>query len=78
MATWLELKDSKEKVELFLRNPPCSAFERDAVARLERIVKCIQSQGGNLVGIIMRTSWKTFWENRTLILVNLSASLAAP
>ena len=49
MATWLELKDSKEKVELFLRNPPCSAFERDAVARLERIIKCIQSQGGNLV-----------------------------
>ena len=78
MATWLELKDSKEKVELFLRNPPCSAFERDAVARLERIVKCIQSQGGNLVEIIVRTSWKTLWENRTLILVNLSASLAAP
>ena len=78
MATWLELKDSKEKVELFLRNPPCSAFERDAVARLERIVECIQSQGGNLVEIIMRTSWETFWENRTLILVNLSASLAAP
>ena len=74
MATWLELKDSKEKVELFLRNPPCSAFERDAVARLERIVECIQSQGGNLVEIIMRT----LWENRTLILVNLSASLAAP
>ena len=78
MATWLELKDSKEKVELFLRNPPCSAFERDAVARLERIVKCIQSQGGNLEEIIVRTSWKTLWENRTLILVNLSASLAAP
>ena len=78
MATWLELKDSKEKVEHFLRNPPCSAFERDAVARLERIVKCIQSQGGNLVEIIVRTSWKTLWENRTLILVNLSASLAAP
>ena len=78
MATWLELKDSKEKVELFLRNPPRSAFERDAVARLERIIKCIQSQGGNLVEIIMRTLWETFWENRTLILVNLSASLAAP
>ena len=78
MATWLELKDSKEKVELFLRNPPRSAFERDAVARLERIIKCIQSQGGNLVEIIVRTSWKTLWENRTLILVNLSASLAAP
>ena len=78
MATWLELKDSKEKVELFLRNPPCSAFERDAVARLERIIECIQSQGGNLVEIIVRTSWETFWENRTLILVNLSASLAAP
>ena len=78
MATWVELKDSKEKVELFLRNPPRSAFERDAVARLERIIKCIQSQGGNLVEIIVRTSWKTLWENRTLILVNLSASLAAP
>ena len=79
MATWLELKDSKEKVELFLRNPPRSAFERDAVARLERIIKCVQSQGGNLVEIIIRTSLNHFLNGRkTLILVNLSASLAAP
>ena len=30
------------------------------------------------VGTWLRTSWETLWENRTLILVNLSASLAAP